>query len=67
MKKPESIKTDLRLKGMTIAEWARTNGFKETNVYAVISGRSRGFYGESYKIAVRLGLIPDANNKKEEI
>lgn len=43
-------------KGISMAQWARKNNFKQVLVYAVLSGRSKASRGESHQIAVRLGL-----------
>jgi gp16 family phage-associated protein len=48
------------LKGMSIADWARLHQFRQDLVYAVLSGRSKCTRGESHRIAVRLGLKPEA-------
>lgn len=42
--------------GISIAEWARSCGFDEDLVYAVLSGRSHANRGEGHRIAVALGL-----------
>lgn len=44
--------------GVSVAEWARQRSFSLPLVYAVLSGRNRGTRGESYRIAVALGLRP---------
>ncbi|WP_081344966.1 hypothetical protein [Janthinobacterium lividum] len=42
--------------GVTILEWAQSNGFDVNLVYGVLSGRSRAIRGESHRIAIALGL-----------
>lgn len=49
------IKKRMRDEGVSISEWAISNGFKPSSVYAVLSGR-KCIRGQSHKIAVRLGL-----------
>jgi gp16 family phage-associated protein len=44
--------------GQTMAQWARERGFSVPLVYAVLSGRNRASRGESFRIAVALGLRP---------
>lgn len=56
-------------KGISMAQWARKNNFKQVLVYAVLSGRSKASRGESHQIAVKLGLKPKSTrtfNVKEE-
>lgn len=52
------VKRQLRLRGQTIASWADRNGFPRADVYAALSGRTRGHYGTSHDIAVALGIKP---------
>ncbi|MBO9471617.1 DNA-binding protein [Endozoicomonas sp. G2_2] len=42
--------------GVAIGEWADARGFTRQTVYAVLSGRSAARRGESYRVAVALGL-----------
>lgn len=42
--------------GISVASWAREMGFSEALVYSVLSGKSQYTRGESFKIAVALGL-----------
>lgn len=42
--------------GISVVEWARSNGFDVHLVYAVLSGRSKARRGEGHRIAVALGL-----------
>lgn len=42
--------------GVSIAEWARLNGFSTGLVYQVLEGRRKCMRGQSYKIAIALGL-----------
>jgi gp16 family phage-associated protein len=42
--------------GISVASWAREMGFSEALVYSVLRGKSRYTRGESFKIAVALGL-----------
>jgi gp16 family phage-associated protein len=42
--------------GISCSEWARQNNVDRRTLYAVLSGKSRCLRGESYKIAVLLGL-----------
>lgn len=42
--------------GVSIAEWARVNGFSTGLVYQVLEGRRKCMRGQSYRIAIALGL-----------
>jgi gp16 family phage-associated protein len=57
-----SVKQAFSDNGISIRDWARLNGFGETLVYAVLNGKNKASRGESYRIAVALGLKrkPDA-------
>lgn len=54
----EEIKRELKLRGVTIAQWARAHSFPLHNVYAVLAGRSIGQRGVSHEISIALGLKP---------
>lgn len=54
----EATKRQLYDEGVSVMDWARTNGFDVHLVYGVLSGRSRASRGESHRIAVALGLKP---------
>lgn len=51
-----SVKQAMASVGVTIREWAQSNGFSESLVYAVLNGRNKATRGESYQIAVALEL-----------
>lgn len=42
--------------GISIAEWARAEGFSTALVYQVIEGKRQCIRGQSHRIAVALGL-----------
>ena len=44
--------------GISIAEWARAEGFSTALVYQVIEGKRQCVRGQSHRIAVALGLKP---------
>lgn len=52
----EQVKSQLKRHGITVAEWARTNGHEVGQVRDVLRGRAKGQYGASHAIAVKLGL-----------
>lgn len=42
--------------GVSVAEWARVQGFSTVLVYQVLEGNRKCLRGQSHKIAVALGL-----------
>jgi gp16 family phage-associated protein len=42
--------------GISVAEWARVQGFSTGLVYQVLEGRRKCLRGQSHRIAVALGL-----------
>lgn len=52
----ESVKNAFAENGVTVREWSQANGFGESLVYAVLNGKNKASRGESFKIAVALGL-----------
>lgn len=51
-----SVKNAFAASGVTVREWSQANGFGESLVYAVLNGKNKASRGESYRIAVALGL-----------
>ena len=52
---------------MSIADWARMHQFRQDLVYAVLSGRSKCTRGESHRIAIELGLKPEAPSSSSHL
>lgn len=52
----DEVRRELRARGLTISGWARTQGFSQAEVYAVLNGRTKGNWGRAHKVAVALGL-----------
>lgn len=52
----KDVREEFQRKGVSIASWARANGFETNSVFEVLSGRKKGVRGQSHKIAVKLGL-----------
>lgn len=50
------LRAEFERRGLSIAEWARSNGFSSALVYQVLAGRKRCVRGQSHQIAVKLGL-----------
>jgi gp16 family phage-associated protein len=42
--------------GLRVADWAKAHGFKADQVYAFLSGRTRGRSGAAHRVALALGL-----------
>lgn len=55
LKTPEQVRSEFSRCGVSIAQWARANGFSPQLVYRVIQGSS-ATRGKSHEIAVRLGM-----------
>lgn len=51
-----SVKLVFDESGVSIAEWARTNGFSSALVYQVLDGNRKCLRGQSHQIAVALGM-----------
>ncbi|MCH4248517.1 MAG: DNA-binding protein [Acinetobacter populi] len=71
MRTPDEVKEILKIRGLSIAEWARDNGFAPKQVYQVLNAKHRPMRGKSHAIAVKLGLKdgiiePDFNFEKME-
>ena len=50
------IREQFRQRGETITEWALKNGYKRNEVYRVLNGQCKAYYGRAHEIAVKLGL-----------
>jgi len=53
---PQEARAWLDYLGITIAQWSRDNGFSETLVHEVLTGRRPCKRGQSHNIAVALGM-----------
>jgi len=53
---PEQVKEKFQREGKTITEWAKENGYPRNAVYRVLNGFDKGFYGQAFEIANKLGL-----------
>ena len=56
IKTRQEVLEEFDLKGQPIALWTQQNAFHPANVYAVLTGKTRGKRGEAHRIAVALGL-----------
>ena len=58
MRTPNEVREHFRLAGQTVAQWARDNGYSPMEVYRVLDGVTKGHYGRSHEIYVKLGMKP---------
>lgn len=45
-----------RASGLSLAEWAKANGYTAAQVYDVTGGQLKGVRGRSHEIALKLGM-----------
>lgn len=55
---PDQVKQSLRMQGITTTQWAEARGYSRNEVYRVLNGQAKAFYGKAHQIAVELGLKP---------
>jgi gp16 family phage-associated protein len=53
---PGAAKAALQEQGVTLREFAKSNGFKYRTVSEVVRGVNKGLYGEGHRVAVKLGI-----------
>lgn len=56
LKTREQVAADFKAAGITVSEWARTNGFHRMTVVELLRGTRQGRYGEAHRCAVALSL-----------
>jgi gp16 family phage-associated protein len=52
----EETKNLIEQSGVSLSEWARANGFSTGLVYQVLAGKRKCMRGQSFRIAVALGI-----------
>lgn len=52
----QDVRNDFIRKGISIASWARANGFDKATVSQVLNGCNAATRGQGHKIAVMLGI-----------
>lgn len=64
-----NVRENFAKHGLSVCEWARAHGFSESLVYAVLAGRNKASRGQSFQIAVALGLkaAPSMNDAPDYI
>lgn len=55
-KTPAEVRREFAEAGISVSEWARTNGFNRMTVVDVLRGHRLGLRGEAHRVAVALGL-----------
>ncbi|EPK0673279.1 TPA: DNA-binding protein, partial [Acinetobacter baumannii] len=50
------VRSELQKRGLSIADWARQNGFTPELVHQVLNSNKIPVRGKSHQIAVKLGL-----------
>lgn len=55
---PEQVKQSFQQRGITITQWAESQGYRRNAVYRVLNGNDKALYGQAHEIAVKLGLKP---------
>ena len=65
----KEIRDNFAKHGISVCDWARAHGFSESLVYAVLAGRNKASRGQSFKIAVALGLkaVPPTSSTPDYI
>ena len=65
----QDVRENFAKHGISVCDWARAHGFSESLVYAVLAGRNKASRGQSFKIAVALGLkaVPPASSAPDYI
>lgn len=56
LRTPDEIRQEFARRGLSIASWARENGFSPSLVYQVLSRKKPAIRGECHRIAVALTL-----------
>lgn len=55
-RQPQEVKAELENNGISVSRWAAQNGFNSNLASAVLRGELKCIRGESYQIAVKLGI-----------
>ncbi len=56
MRTSQEVRSELQKRGLSIADWARQNGFTPELVHQVLNSNRVPVRGKSHEIAVKLGL-----------
>jgi len=58
---PEQVRQRHRRTGKPLSQWAKENGYRPDQVYRVMAGIDKGYYGMAHEIAIKLGLKAPAS------
>ena len=53
---PPEAKAWLQYQGISVSQWCRENGYRQSLVYEILAGRKKCHRGMSHNIAVKLGM-----------
>ena len=56
MRTSQEVRSELQKRGLSIADWARQNGFTPELVHQVLNSNKIPVRGKSHQIAVKFGL-----------
>ncbi|MGP1628339.1 MAG: DNA-binding protein [Giesbergeria sp.] len=56
LRTPEQARAELLRKGVSVTQWAVSNGFSPNLVFEVLANRRRPTRGQTHQIAVALGI-----------
>ncbi|USX65108.1 DNA-binding protein [Acinetobacter baumannii] len=56
MRTSQEVRSELQKRGLSIADWARQNGFTPELVHQVLNSNKIPVRGKSHQIAVKLGF-----------
>lgn len=71
LRTPEQARQWLRDNGISVAAFARQNGFSRDTVYDLVIGRTKGNIGQAHRAAIALGMkrtpeIPAVSRKNPQ-
>lgn len=56
LRTPEQVRSRFERSGISVAAWARSQGFNVVLTYMVAAGQRKSLRGQSHQIAVALGM-----------
>ena len=56
---PQQVKAKFQQQGITVAQWAASNGIERDVAYRLLNGRAVGLRGKTHEAAVKLGIKAD--------
>ena len=55
---PQQVKAQFHAQGIPVSQWADAHGYRRSDVYRVLNGRTPAWRGQPHQVAVALGLKP---------